>query len=70
MNRVNELANTLHYIATCLQELDKIMNLPTCVDCAKYGGCEYLPGWGHSTRYNCPLFEKDKEEYHEREDHA
>lgn len=62
MSRIKDLAETLYYIATSLRELDAIFALPQCADCAKYGACEYQPEWGRPTRYNCPLFEKDKED--------
>ena len=60
MSRLQDLAATMYYVADSLRELDKILSLPRCEDCAKYGGCEYLPEWGRPTRYNCPLWEKNE----------
>lgn len=55
-----ELANIMSFLADSLRDLDEILKLPTCNDCDKLGGCEYTPEWGHLTRFNCPLWDGEK----------
>ena len=59
MSKLLDLASTMIYIAGSLRQLDAIVSGPQCANCAKYGVCEYAPGWGETTRYNCPLWEKE-----------
>ena len=55
----NEIVKALKGIITRLQEYDAIMALPNCNDCGKAQRCEYLPGWGETVRFNCPLWEAE-----------
>ena len=61
MSRIADLADTLHYLADALRQLDRISSLPTCNECDKRSGCEYAPEWGDFVRYNCPFFEARKD---------
>lgn len=61
MDRLEELIDDIFYIGTSLRMLEEILKLPSCMECAKYGGCEYMPERGGPTRYNCPLFDKGDE---------
>lgn len=60
MSRATDIADTLRYIADCLSELDRIVNLPNCNDCAMQGSCDKRPEWGTTVRFNCPLWVKNE----------
>lgn len=60
MSRATDIADTLRYIADCMSELDMILKLQNCNDCAMLGACNKMPEWGRPVRYNCPLWVKNE----------
>lgn len=54
-----ESLEAMHIAAMALRFLKAMKSAPTCNNCGKGNGCEYLPEWGKSVRYNCPHYVKE-----------
>lgn len=49
------------------EQLEEILELPNCIDCAHSGACEHEPsGADDWLRFNCPLWAPDEEAKHEQ----
>lgn len=59
MSKLSDIANELPHVVLYMRQLEKILALPSCNDCGKAQRCEYLPGWGETVRFNCPLWEAE-----------
>lgn len=58
----DRLYMALRFIEDCMLFYRRMKDLPTCNDCARKNDCEYVPGWGELVRYNCPHWEKERDE--------
>lgn len=57
-----KLAILLRNAADLISLGERVMELPSCNDCAKARECEYVPTWGEAVRFNCPLWAGRKED--------
>lgn len=60
MSRLDNLIVDISYVCTCLQTLKEILESGNCNDCGKMLECEFVPKWNQLVRYNCPHYERMK----------
>ena len=68
MSRLDDVIGDVYYVKDCLMTLRSILNSGCCNECEhkRYNTCGFCPEAGQLVRYNCPLFQRIKEENGEK----
>ena len=55
------LREFLLYLADCMLAVNDMQEMHNCNDCAIKRKCGYVPTLGQRVRWNCPLWQGDKQ---------